>query len=64
MPEADEKIKPTLSRKEAQKLSGLGISSFDEALRKGTFPSIRIGRRVLIPRERFMSILEGRDKNV
>ena len=55
--------KPTLSRKEAQKLSGLGLSSFDEALKTGIFPSIRIGRRILIPRERFLSILECRDKN-
>jgi hypothetical protein len=55
--------KPTLSRKEAQKLSGLGISAFDEALKRGFFPHIRVGRRVLIPRERFLAILEGRAEN-
>jgi hypothetical protein len=55
--------KPTLSRKEAQKMSGLGISSFDEALKVGIFPSIKVGRRVLIPRKRFFAVLEGQGEN-
>ncbi len=40
----------TLSVHEASNLLGLGRGSVYEAIRTGQIPSIRVGRRILIPR--------------
>jgi len=48
-----------LNRPEAARLAGLSIGTFDLALARGDFPSIRVGRRVLIPRAAFERILAG-----
>lgn len=42
--------KLTMTVEEAGKLLGIGKSSAYEAVRNGSIPSIRIGRRFLIPR--------------
>ncbi len=47
------------SRDEARRLANLGHNAFDEAVRRGDFPSVRVGRRVLIPRAAFERILSG-----
>ncbi len=38
-------------------LLGLGRGSVYEALRRGDLPSVRIGRRILIPREPLLRLL-------
>ena len=47
------------TRQEARRIAKLGESAFDEALKRKIFPSIRIGRRVLIPKAAFERILAG-----
>jgi len=42
------------SRREAARLAGLSLTAFDDALRREVFPCIRVGRRVLIPKARFL----------
>ena len=49
----------TLTVREAASVAGLGLNSMHEALRRGDFPSIRVGRRLLIPRAAFERILAG-----
>lgn len=39
----------TLRAEEAYRLLGIGRSTFYRAVQRGEIPSIRIGRRVLIP---------------
>lgn len=58
---AIESEKPTLTVEEASKLAGVGINQAYQAVREGTIPSLRIGRRILVPRKKFMSMLEGDD---
>lgn len=55
----EEKI--VLSVEEVARL--LGISRFlaYECARRGTIPTIRLGRRLLIPREAFMAWLRGQN---
>lgn len=49
----------TLSVLEAARIAGIGKNSMYEAVRRGDFPSIRVGRRMLIPRSAFLRILNG-----
>lgn len=49
------------TRLEASKIARMSLASFDEALKRGQFRSIRIGRRVLIPRIAFERALCGDD---
>lgn len=49
----------TLSIAEAAAIIGVCTNSMHEALKRGDFPSIRVGRRVLIPRAAFERILAG-----
>lgn len=49
----------TLTVREAAAMAGLGLNSMHDALRRGDFASIRIGRRVLIPRAAFERALAG-----
>jgi excisionase family DNA binding protein len=57
--ETEEHRPAVLSRYEAAQLAQLSIGSFDEALKRGDFPFIRVGRRVLIPRIAFERLLAG-----
>lgn len=49
----------TLTPKEACKLLGLSRGLMYEAIRTGQIPSIRIGRRILIPRAALERLLEN-----
>jgi len=45
------------TRQEAAKIARISLSSLDEALRRGVFPSVRVGKRVLIPKLAFLRAL-------
>jgi len=51
--------KLTLSVEETSQLLGLSINSTYEAIRTGRIPSVRIGRRLLVPRLALDSMLES-----
>ncbi|MGZ3553463.1 MAG: hypothetical protein ACXWCH_31105 [Burkholderiales bacterium] len=54
-----------LTRREAARIARLSLSAFDEALRQGVFPSVRVGRRILIPRGgllKALSVIEADTK--
>lgn len=48
---------------EAGKLLGLSRGSMYEAIHTGRIPSVRVGRRILIPRIALNRLLEGNDTN-
>ncbi|WP_400158524.1 helix-turn-helix domain-containing protein [Arthrobacter sp. BPSS-3] len=50
---------PTLTVAEAKEIAGIGMSQMYAAIKEGTIPSLRIGRRILIPRKKFMALLNG-----
>ena len=43
----------------AGRLLGLGKNATYQAIAPGQLPSLRIGRRVLVPRDRLRALLEG-----
>jgi excisionase family DNA binding protein len=43
----------------AGRLLGLGKNAAYQAIAAGELPSLRIGRRVLVPRDRLRALLEG-----
>ncbi len=47
----DPKDQPTVSVQEAGRLLGLAKASAYEGVRRGEIPTIRIGRRLLVPTE-------------
>jgi excisionase family DNA binding protein len=49
----------TLTVEEAAHLLRIGKNQAYEAVRKGELPSISIGRRILIPRQRLLDKLNG-----
>jgi excisionase family DNA binding protein len=49
----------TLSVPEAARLLGIGRNSAYDAVARGEIPSIRIGKRILVPRKRLESMLAG-----
>ena len=55
--ENDERL--TLTVKEAQKILGLGRSLVYQGIEAGEIPSVRIGRRILIPKAALYRLLEG-----
>lgn len=52
---------PVLTIEEAGALLRLSRSSAYEAARKGQLPTLRIGRRLLVPRARLMAMLGAGD---
>ena len=48
---------------EAGKLLGLSRNLTYESIRMGQIPSIRVGRRILIPRAALIRLLEGNYSN-
>jgi excisionase family DNA binding protein len=38
---------------------GMGINQIYEGIRRGEIPSIRIGRKILIPRAKLLDMLNG-----
>lgn len=53
--------RPTMTVDEAAELAGVGRNQAYSAVREGIFPSLRIGKRILIPRKKLMRILNGDD---
>lgn len=49
----------TMSVEEAAKLLGVGRGTAYEAARRGELPTIRLGRRLLVPRARLLALVEG-----
>lgn len=48
-----------ISIEEAARLSGISRQSAYEAARRGEIPSVRIGRRILVPRNKLLRLLNG-----
>ncbi len=48
----------TYSVEEAAELLGISRNSAYEAVRKGELPTVRLGRRILIPRSRLETLLD------
>lgn len=51
----------TLTLPEAGELLGLSRNSSYQAAGRGEIPTIRIGRRLLVPAARLVALLEGTD---
>lgn len=49
----------TFTVEEAAQLLGIGRTHAFEMARRGELPTIRLGRRILIPKSRLMQMLEG-----
>lgn len=49
----------TITRKEAADALGIDARTVTEGIRQGNIPAVRIGRRVLIPREKFIALFEA-----
>jgi excisionase family DNA binding protein len=50
----------TLTVEETARLLGISRGAAYEAVRRGELPSLRIGRRILIPRSRLADLLDDR----
>lgn len=51
--------RPTLTVAETAELLGISRWLVQQAVREGALPSLRLGRRILIPRARLQAWLEG-----
>src|SRR5207244_2345667 len=54
-------VPATLTVEEAAKLLGISRGLAYESARRGEIPTIRLGRRVLVPRSRLLAMLEEED---
>lgn len=45
-----------LSKREAAEIAGVDVRTLTKGIEDGSIPSIRIGRRVLIPRAPFLAL--------
>ena len=52
-------VKRTMTVEDVARELGIGRNAAYEAARRGDFPTIRMGRRVLVPREAFERFLAG-----
>lgn len=48
-----------LTRKDVAAVLGVDPRTVTEGIRQGTIPSLRIGRRVIIPREKFLALFDA-----
>lgn len=53
--------KPTLNRTEVASFMGCDPRTVTVGIQDGTIPAIKLGRRVLIPREKFLKLFEVTD---
>lgn len=51
--------RPTMSVPEAGKLLGLSRGSAYQAARRGDLPTLRVGRRLLVPTDALRALLTG-----
>lgn len=56
-PAADQPL--TFTVKQTSKLANLGLNQTYEAIRRGELPSIRVGRRILVRRQKLLELLDG-----
>jgi len=55
-------MRVTITVAQAAAIIGVSVNTMHEALRRGDFPSIRIGRRVLVPRAAFERMVIGEQR--
>ena len=60
-PEPDWTNRTTLTVTEAASLLGIGRSAAYDAVHAGQIPSLRIGKRLIVPVAALRALLEGRD---
>ena len=53
----DDELPPTLTVEQTAKVLGISRGLAFSAVRAGDIPSIRIGRRILVPRDRLRQML-------
>jgi len=53
----------TLSVDEAARVLGIGRNGAYEAVARGEIPSIRIGKRILVPRRQLLELLDAPQKS-
>lgn len=53
--------RPTVSVEEAAAVLGISRSAAYRAVRKGEIPSVRVGRRLLVPSQRLLAMLGRED---
>lgn len=52
------------TRREGAKIAKMSLRSFDEALRRHDFVSVKVGRRVLVPAQALEQVLSGATSTV
>jgi excisionase family DNA binding protein len=55
----ERRISLTVTVEEAAELLGIGRNSAYEAIKRGELPAVRIGRRLVVPRQALLRMLEG-----
>ena len=55
----DAKKRKTQSIRETAKILGIGVNQAYEAARRGEIPTIKIGKRILVPVAAFERMLQG-----
>ena len=58
---AEQTERLTLTPQEAAPMVPMGINQMYAAIREGKIPSLRVGRRILIPRKKFIAMLNGEE---
>jgi excisionase family DNA binding protein len=48
----------TITRQEVAEALGVNPRTVSEGIRQGNIPAIRIGRRLVIPREKFLALFD------
>jgi excisionase family DNA binding protein len=56
---AEQITKETLTVEEAGRVLGIGRNSAYEAVQRGEIPTIKIGKRLLVPVRRLQRLLDG-----
>ncbi|RFS87524.1 helix-turn-helix domain-containing protein [Actinomadura spongiicola] len=57
MPIPDPQLQPTLTVPDAGRIIGLSRAAAYDAARRGDIPTIRIGRRIVVPTARLLAML-------
>ena len=57
-----EELPLMLNAKQVASLFGISISSAYELMREAGFPSIRIGNRLIVPKDKLIAWIEGQVK--
>lgn len=59
--EARASLAATITRIEAGAIAGVDPRTITAGIKDGTIPAIKLGRRVVIPREKFLKLFEVND---